>query len=97
MLPPKQEYVLNIRLSGVQDQLYRRYLEKGRGCAFQASDLFSTFSTMAKVSWLPESVVGEPKLWSLVRICGGFKKMFGGNKVAVLLYTLLLMGTNSNF
>ena len=48
-LPPKQEYVLNIRLSPVQDQLYRRYLEKTRG-VFLSSDLFSTYHSLSKVT-----------------------------------------------
>lgn len=48
-LPPKQEYVLNIRLSPVQDQLYRRYLEKTRGI-FLSSDLFSTYHSLSKVT-----------------------------------------------
>ena len=37
---------MSIRLSTVQDQLYRRYLDKS-SCT--ASDLFSTFANMMKV------------------------------------------------
>jgi SNF2 family DNA or RNA helicase len=49
-LPPKQEYVLKVRLSGVQDKLYLRYLEKKETTHYLASDLFSTFAALAKVS-----------------------------------------------
>lgn len=51
VLPPKREYVLNIRLSGVQDALYQRFLSyKSQSAMYQATDLFSTFSMLAKVS-----------------------------------------------
>ena len=50
VLPPKQEYVLNIRLSGVQGALYQRFLSYKRQGMYQATDLFSTFSMLAKVS-----------------------------------------------
>ena len=48
VLPPKQEYVLKIRLSDVQDKLYRSFLEEKRG-RYCASDLFSTYAALAKV------------------------------------------------
>lgn len=64
-LPPKQEYVLNIRFSSLQDQLYSKYLKDnnmGRRPSYsryrrrrtkgqyEASDLFSAFSNLMKVS-----------------------------------------------
>lgn len=53
-LPPKQEYVLKVRLSGIQDKLYIRYLKNKGINRYMASDLFSTFAALAKVrvSWL---------------------------------------------
>jgi transcriptional regulator ATRX len=47
-LPPKQEFVISIRLSSVQEKLYRRYLDKSSN-QHTASDLFSTFSSLQKV------------------------------------------------
>ena len=48
-LPPKQEYVLKVRLSGLQDNLYRMYLEKKGTSQYVPSDLFSTYAALAKV------------------------------------------------
>ena len=47
-LPPKQEFVLFIRLSSVQEGLYTHYLSKSSD-KHSASDLFSTFSNLQKV------------------------------------------------
>ena len=52
-LPPKQEYVLKVRLSGVQDKLYVRYLKNKEIKCYVATDLFSTYAALAKVRvWL---------------------------------------------
>ena len=51
-LPPKQEYVLSIRLSPLQDKLYRRYIDHESGY-HTASDLFSTFANLSKVDHTP--------------------------------------------
>lgn len=47
-LPAKHEYVIAFRLTEVQDKLYRLYLDKFRGRVI-GKDLFSTFSSLAKV------------------------------------------------
>ena len=57
-LPPKQEFVLSIRLSPVQEKLYTRYLGNPSG-QHTASDLFSTFSNLQKVI-LPANFVDVP-------------------------------------
>ena len=46
-LPPKQEYVVSIRMSPLQDCLYRKFLDEGR--TRELADLFSTFSSLLKV------------------------------------------------
>lgn len=48
-LPPKQEYVLKVRLSEVQDNLYVRYLKHKEIKCYVATDLFSTYAALAKV------------------------------------------------
>ena len=47
-LPPKYEYVVNIRMSPLQEELIKRYLERNSGY-HTATDLFSTFANLLKV------------------------------------------------
>ena len=60
-LPPKQEYVLAIRLSPIQDQLYRHFLEHGTGMHTQ-QDIFSTFANFSKVGQAALFGVGMRKV-----------------------------------
>ena len=48
-LPPKHEFVLGVRMSPVQDQLYKHVLANRRK-DIGHKDLFSTFSALSKVT-----------------------------------------------